>query len=60
DYMDNRHPNYVGDLSVGMRPDLKAALTEADLLLILGSRFGDVASGGYTVDPAAPGKAIVH
>jgi len=60
DYIDNRHPHYVGDLSVGMRPDLKAALQEADLLLLLGTRFGDVASGGYAVDPAKPGKAIVH
>ena len=60
DYIDNRHPHYVGDLSVGMRPDLKAALQEADLLLLLGTRFGDVASGGYAVDPARPGKAIVH
>jgi len=60
DYMDNRHPSYAGDLSVGMRPDLKAALVEADTLLILGSRFGDVASGGYAVDPAAPGKVIIH
>lgn len=60
DYMDNRHPNYVGDLSVGMRPGLKAALAEADTLVILGSRFGDVTSGGYAVDPAAPGLTIIH
>ena len=60
DYMNNRHRSYVGDLSVGMRPDLKAALAEADTLLILGSRFGDVASGGYAVDPGAPGKTILH
>jgi len=60
DYIDNRHAHYVGDLSVGMRPDLKAALQEADLLLLLGTRFGDVASGGYAVDPARPGKTIVH
>ncbi len=60
DYLDNRNPHYVGDLSVGMRPDLKAALQEADLLLLLGTRFGDVASGGFAVDPARPGKTIVH
>jgi acetolactate synthase-1/2/3 large subunit len=60
DYIDNRHPNYVGDLSVGMRHDLKAALAEADTLLLLGTRFGDVASGGYAVDPAQPGKTIIH
>ncbi|HHC29237.1 MAG TPA: thiamine pyrophosphate-binding protein [Rhodobacterales bacterium] len=60
DYIDNHNPAYVGDLSVGMRPDLKEALHEADLLLLLGTRFGDVASGGYSVDPAAPGKPIFH
>ena len=60
DYIDNRHPNYVGDLSVGMRPDLKAALQEADCLLLLGTRFGDVASGGYAIDPGQPGKTILH
>ncbi len=60
DYLDNTHPAYVGDLSFGMRASLRQALTEADALLILGSRFGDVASGGYTVDPAAPGKTILH
>ncbi len=60
DYLDNRHPNYVGDLSVGMRPGLAAGLAEADCLLILGSRFGDIASGGYAIDPAAPGKTILH
>jgi len=60
DYIDNAHPNYVGDLGVAMRPDLRAALVDADLLLLLGTRFGDIASGGYAVDPAAPGKVIVH
>ncbi|MBV7377462.1 thiamine pyrophosphate-binding protein [Maritimibacter dapengensis] len=60
DYMDNHHPNYVGDLSVGMRPGLKAALEAADALLILGSRFGDIASGGYAIDPASPGKTVIH
>ncbi|GKY88862.1 thiamine pyrophosphate-dependent enzyme [Sinisalibacter aestuarii] len=60
DYLDNRNQHYVGDLSVGMRPDLKAALAEADLLLLLGTRFGDVASGGYAIDPGAPGTRIVH
>jgi acetolactate synthase-1/2/3 large subunit len=60
DYLDNRHPNYVGDLSVGMRPGLKRALGEADLLLVLGSRFGDIASDGYARAPGAPGPRIVH
>ncbi|MFD1911503.1 thiamine pyrophosphate-binding protein [Halodurantibacterium flavum] len=61
DRMDNRHPNYVGDLSVGMNPRLATRLKDADCLLILGSRFGDIATDGYTlVNPAAPGKTILH
>ncbi|NKX43083.1 thiamine pyrophosphate-dependent enzyme [Roseicyclus persicicus] len=61
DYMDNGHPNYIGDLGVGMNPRLGARLRAADALLILGARLGETATNGYTlVDPAAPGKTILH
>ena len=61
DHMDNAAPNYVGDLGVGMNPKLAARLRQADLLLVLGARLGDIASGGYElIDPAAPGKTILH
>lgn len=61
DRIDNRHPNYAGDLSVGMNPKLAKRMTEADCLLVLGARLGDIATGGYElVDPAAPGKTIIH
>jgi acetolactate synthase-1/2/3 large subunit len=61
DYIDNNHPNYVGDLSVGMNPKLGQRLREADALLILGSRMGDSPTGGYELmDPANPGKTIIH
>lgn len=60
DYMDNDHGCYVGDLALGVRPALTTYVDEADVLLILGSRFGDIASGGYRVHPSAPGKTIIH
>jgi acetolactate synthase-1/2/3 large subunit len=61
DYLDNRHPNYAGDLGVGMNPKLGARLAEADLLLVLGARLGDTATNGYELlDPASPGPRIVH
>jgi acetolactate synthase-1/2/3 large subunit len=61
DYLDNRSASYAGDLGVGMNPRLGARLQEADCLLVLGSRLGDIATGGFTlIDPAAPGKTIVH
>ncbi|MCC6000758.1 MAG: thiamine pyrophosphate-binding protein, partial [Pararhodobacter sp.] len=61
DRMDNRHAHYVGDLGVGMNPALARRLQQADCLLIIGARFGDIASGSYElVKPAAPGKTIIH
>ncbi|MFQ6547166.1 thiamine pyrophosphate-binding protein [Aestuariibius sp. 2305UL40-4] len=60
DYIDNRHPCYVGDLNVGVNPRLAARMKEADLLLVLGSRLGDIETGGYL--RPAPGKApaVIH
>ncbi len=61
DYLDNRHPNYVGDLNVGVNPRLAQRVRDADALLIVGSRFGDIETQGYAlVDPAAPKPAILH
>lgn len=61
DYMDNRHPNYVGDLNVGINPALAQRLRDADVLLVLGSRLGDIETNGYTnVDPNKPKQRIVH
>ncbi|KPQ07390.1 MAG: acetolactate synthase I/II/III large subunit [Rhodobacteraceae bacterium HLUCCA12] len=61
DRMDNRHPHYAGDLGVGMNPALAQRLKDADCLLILGARFGDIATGGYElVKPGNPGKTLIH
>lgn len=61
DYLDNRHPCYVGDLSVGGNPALRARLAQSDCLLVLGARLGDIATDGYTaLDPAAPQPAMLH
>lgn len=61
DRMDNTHPAYVGDLGVGMNPKLGARLKAADCLLVLGSRLGDIPTGGYEIlDPAGPLPQIIH
>ena len=58
---DNRLPNYVGDLGVGMNPKLGEALREADCILSLGSRLGDTLTNGYELmSPAAQGRRIIH
>lgn len=61
DRIDNDHPCYAGDLAVGMNPRLAARLAQADLVLALGTRLGDVPTGGYEIlDPGRPGPRIVH
>ncbi len=61
DYMDNHHACYAGDLNVGINPRLAARVRDADTLILLGTRFGDIETQGYTlVDPADPQKTIVH
>ncbi len=60
DRLDNASRAYVGDLGVGMNPRLAARLKAADLLVVLGSRLGDIATGGYELlDPARPPR-LVH
>lgn len=61
DYLDNRHPSYAGDLSVGGDPNLFNRLAEADRLMLIGTRLGDIASRGYTaLQPGGPGPKILH
>lgn len=61
DRIDNNHPGYAGDLGVGMNPALAARLRDADALLVLGARLGDVASGGYRLaGPDQPARPLIH
>jgi len=61
DRMNNDHPNFVGDLGVGMNPKLGQMLTQADTILVLGARLGDTTTNGYELlDPTKPGPRILH
>ncbi|MBD3763467.1 MAG: thiamine pyrophosphate-binding protein [Rhodobacterales bacterium] len=61
DRFDNDHPCYAGDLGVGMNPALGRRLVAADVVLALGTRFGDIVTGGYDLlDPARPHPRLVH
>ena len=60
-HMDNAHPNYVGDLGVGMNPALGQALEQADCILSLGSRLGDTLTRGYELmNPTRPHARVIH
>jgi acetolactate synthase I/II/III large subunit len=47
DYFDNRHPNYVGHAAIGIDGKLGEALKNADLLIVVGARLGEITTQGY-------------
>ena len=56
-----RHPNFAGDLGVGANPKLIDYTRSADLILLLGGRFSELPSQGYTLLAVpAPGQKLVH
>ena len=49
DTFDNRHALYAGDVGIGINPKLAARVREADLIIALGIRLGEMTTGGYTL-----------
>ncbi|TMJ69068.1 MAG: thiamine pyrophosphate-binding protein [Alphaproteobacteria bacterium] len=59
--IDPAHPSYAGDLGIGPNPKLLARVKEADLILLVGGRLGEMPSQGYTLlDIPAPRQTLVH
>ncbi len=55
------HPNYAGDCGIGMNPDLKQRIESADLVLVLGTRFSEIPSQGYTLlEHPTEAQRLVH
>lgn len=61
DVFDNRHPLYAGDVGIGINPALARRVEEADLVLALGVRLGEMTTGGYALLQAPrPRQRLVH
>ena len=61
DVFDNAHPNYAGDVGIGINPKLAARVKEADLILAVGPRLGEMTTGGYTLLQAPrPAQQLIH
>jgi acetolactate synthase-1/2/3 large subunit len=61
DALDNDSPSYVGDVGIGINPKLAARVREADLLLVVGPRLGEMTTSGYTLlEPPTPAQTLVH
>ncbi|MDQ4127653.1 MAG: thiamine pyrophosphate-dependent enzyme, partial [Actinomycetota bacterium] len=70
DVFPNSHPHYLGHLALGTSPETLKALKEADLVVVVGSRLGEVTTQTYAlprqdqaviqvdVDPAEVGATV--
>ncbi len=61
DLFDNRHPNYAGDVGIGVNPALAERVRRADLLIVIGARLGEMTTSGYSLlDSPVPAQKLVH
>ena len=61
DYISHDHPNYVGDIGLGINPVLKKQVQESDTLIVIGARLGELTTGGFELlDIPNPVQNLVH
>jgi acetolactate synthase-1/2/3 large subunit len=61
DLFDNAHPQYAGDVGIGINPKLAARIKAADLVIAIGPRLGEMTTGGYRlIEAPVPLHKLVH
>lgn len=61
DVMSNESPNYIGDLGTSPNPKLLEHAREADLLVVINARLGEMTTQGYALyEPPAIRQTLVH
>ncbi len=61
DRFDNHSPHYAGEAGVGMPPHVRALIAEADVILALNLRFGEMTTDGYTLlQVPVPQQKLIH
>ena len=61
DRFDNEHHCYVGDVGIGIAPALARRVANADLVVAVGCRLGEMTTQGYTLlEVPRPRQRLVH
>lgn len=61
DIFDNCSPCYAGDAGVGMLPHVKELITNADVIIAINIRFGEMTTDGYSLfDVPHPKQKLIH
>ncbi|MFC5605532.1 thiamine pyrophosphate-binding protein [Variovorax soli] len=61
DTFDNHHPLYAGDVGIAINPKLAQRVKDADLVIAIGARLGEMTTSGYTLLEAPRSRQkLVH
>jgi acetolactate synthase-1/2/3 large subunit len=61
DLIDNQDPCYAGDLGIAANPALVKRIQEADVLLVIGERLGEMTTAGYSIlTPPQTKNTLIH
>ena len=61
DTFDNHHPQYAGDVGIGINPKLAQRIKDSDLVIAIGARLGEMTTSGYTLlQVPKPMQKLVH
>ena len=61
DLLDNRSPSFAGDVGIGINPKLAQRVREADVVLVIGARLGEMTTSGYTLfEVPVPAQKLIH
>lgn len=58
---DHLHSHYAGDVGLGINPELAKRIKQADVIVLLNTRFSEVPSQNYTlIDIPQPQQRLIH
>ncbi len=61
DLMDNTSPCFIGELGIAVSPALTQRVKDADLLLVVGARLGEMTTQQYSlIDEPVPAQRLIH
>ncbi|MBA3478691.1 MAG: thiamine pyrophosphate-binding protein [Lautropia sp.] len=61
DAYDNCDPLYIGEVGIGVSPQLAARVRQADLIVAVGARLGEMTTNGYSLlDVPLPAQQLIH
>jgi len=61
DLFDNRSNHYAGDVGIGINPKLAERVKNADVLLVIGARLGEMTTSAYSLlEAPVPRQTLIH